>query len=180
MLHFSKTARIFFIILSLRQVNNISFHMNLVSQLAALVCQPGVHRNINNNIRWSGEILAKASRTWLSWMLHFSKTARNFFMILSLGKVDNISFYMNVVSQLAALVCRPGVHSNTERRKHLIGRNLVISLYDILLDDIFLENGSKFFHNTFPALSWQYFLSFEPSQPIGRASLYDWRSWKHW
>ena len=180
MLHFSKTARIFFIILSLRQVNNISFHMNLVSQLAALVCQPGVHRNINNNIRWSGEILAKASRTWLSWMLHFSKTARNFFMILSLGKVDNISFYMNVVSQLAALVCRPGVHSNKERGKHLIGRNLVISLYDILLDDIFLENGSKFFHNTFPALSWQYFLSFEPSQPIGRASLYDWRSWKHW
>ena len=36
-------------------------------------------------------------------------------------------------------------------RAHLIGRNLVISLYDILLDDIFLENGSKFFHNTFPA-----------------------------
>ena len=72
-------------------------------------------------------------------------------MILSLGKVDNISFDMNLVSQLAALVCQSGVHRNNERRKHLIGRNLVISLYDILLDDIFLENGSKFFHNTFPA-----------------------------
>ena len=109
-------------------------------------------------------------------MLHFSKTARNFFMILSLGKVDNISFYMNVVSQLAALVCRPGVHSNKERGKHLIGRNLVISLYDILLDDIFLENGSKFFHDTFSRQGRQYFLSHEPSQPIGRAGLSVWRS----
>ena len=151
MLHFSKTARNFFIILSLRQENNIFFHMNLVSQLAALVCKPGVHRNIDNKIRWSGDILAKASRTWLSYMLYFSKTARNFFMILSVGKVGNISFYMNIVSQLAALLCQPGVHSYKERRKQLIGRNLVISLYDILLDDIFLKNGSKFFHNTFPA-----------------------------
>ena len=78
-------------------------------------------------------------------MLYFSKTARNFFMILSLGKVENISFHMNLVSQLAALVCQPGVHRNKESRKQLIGRNLVISLYDILLDDIFLKNGSKFF-----------------------------------
>ena len=149
--NFSKTARIFFIILFLRKVNNISLHMKLVSQLAALVCQPGVHRNIDKKIRWSGDILAKASRTWLSCMLYFSKTARNFFMILSLGKVDNISFHMNLVSQLAALVCQPGVHRNKDRRKQLIGRNLVISLCDILLGDIFLKNGSKFFHNTFPA-----------------------------
>ena len=72
-------------------------------------------------------------------------------MIISLGKVDNISFHMNLVSQLAALVCEPGIHRNTDWRKHLIGRNLVISLYDILLDDVFLKNGSKFFHNIFPA-----------------------------
>ena len=84
-------------------------------------------------------------------MLYFSKTARNFFMILSHNKVDNICFHMNLVSQLAALVCQSGVHRNKERRKQLIGRNLVISLYDILLDDIFLKNGSKFFHNIFPA-----------------------------
>ena len=178
MLYFSKTARNFFIILSLRQGDNISFHMNLVSQLAALVCQPGVHRNMDIKIRWCGEILAKASRTWLYQMVYFSKTARNFIMILSLGKVevDNISFHMNLVSQLAALVCQLGVHRNKDKRKQLIGRNLVISLYDILLDDIFLKNGSNFLHNTFPAYSWHYFLSYEPSQPIGRASLYDWRS----
>ena len=151
MLHFSKTARNFFMILFLRQVNNISFHMNLVSQLAALVCQPGVHRNIENKSGDLATFLAKASRTWLSYMLYFSKTARNFFMILSLGKVDNISFHMNLVSQLAALVCQPGVHRNKDRRKQLIGRNLVICLYDILLDDIFIKNCSKFFHNTFPA-----------------------------
>ena len=78
-------------------------------------------------------------------MLYFSKTARNFLMILSLGKEDNISFHINLVSQLAPLVFQSGVHRNKERIKHLIGRNLVISLYDILLDDIFLENGSKFF-----------------------------------
>ena len=151
-------------------------------------------------------------------MLYFSETARNFFMILSLGqyflshelepigraiydillddifhryfhntfKVDNISFH-----EPSQPIGRAGLSASedylafieTKREENnwprLIGRNLVISLYDILLDDIFLENGSKFFHNTFPALSWQYFLSFEPSQPIGRASLYDWRSWKH-
>ena len=84
-------------------------------------------------------------------MIYFSKTARTFFMILSVGKVDNISVHMNIVNQLAALVCQPGVHRNKDRRKQFIGRNLVISLYDILLDDIFLKNGSKFFHNTFPA-----------------------------
>ena len=84
-------------------------------------------------------------------MSYFSKTDRNVFMILSLGKVDNICFHMNLVSQLAALVSQSGVHRNKERRKQLIGRNLVISLYDILLDDIFLKNGSKFFHNIFPA-----------------------------
>ena len=83
-------------------------------------------------------------------MLYFSKTARNFFMILSLGKVDNISFYINLVSQLAALVCQPGVHRNKDRRKQSIWRNLVISLYDILLDDIFLKNGHFFTMHSLP------------------------------
>ena len=50
-------------------------------------------------------------------MLYFSKTARNFFMILSLGKVDNVSFHMNLVSQLAALVCTIGVHGNIGNSK---------------------------------------------------------------
>ena len=79
-------------------------------------------------------------------MLHFSKTARNLFIILSLRQVNNISFHLNLVSYLAAPVCQPCVHRNIDWRKQLIGRNLVISLYDILLDDIFLENGSKIFY----------------------------------
>ena len=66
-------------------------------------------------------------------------------MILSRGKVDNISVHVNLVSQLAALVCQPGIPRNKDKGKQLIGRNLVISLYDILLYDIFLKNGSKFF-----------------------------------
>ena len=151
MLHFSKTARNFFMILSLRKVNNISLHMNLVSQLAALVCQPGVHRNIENK---SGDL----ATFWQKLPGHdylrcyiSPKRLKIFLMILFLGKVDNISFHMNLVSHLAALVCQPGVHRNKDRRKQLIRRNLVICLYDILLDDIFLKNGSKFFHNIFPA-----------------------------
>ena len=45
-----------------------------------------------------------------------------------------------------------------------------------ILDAIFLQNGSKFFHDTFSRQSRQYFLSHEPSQPIGRAGLSVWRS----
>ena len=45
-----------------------------------------------------------------------------------------------------------------------------------ILDVTFLQNGSKFFHNTFPAQSKQYFLTHETSQPIGRAGLSAWRS----
>ena len=151
MLYFSKTARNFFIIRSLRKGNNSSLHMNLVSQLAALVCQPGVHRNIDkkNQVIWRH--FSKSFQDMTILDVIFSKMAQNFFMILSVGKVDNISFHLNLVSQLAALVCQPGVHRIKDRRKQLIGRNLVISLYDILLDDIFIKNGSKFFHNTFPA-----------------------------
>ena len=44
-----------------------------------------------------------------------------------------------------------------------------------ILDVTFLQNGSKFFHNTVSAPSKQYFLSPEPSQPIGRAGLSAWR-----
>ena len=40
-----------------------------------------------------------------------------------------------------------------------------------ILDVTFLQNGSKFFHNTFSAQSKQYFLTQEPSQPIGRAGV---------
>ena len=148
MLHFSKTARNFFIILSLRKVNNISFHMNLVSQLAALVCQPGVHKNIENK---SGDLATFWQKLPGHDYLRCYISPKRL-MILSLGKVDNISFHMNLVSQLAALVCQPGVHRNKDRRKQLIRRNLVISLYDILLDDIFLKNGSKLFSQYIPCL----------------------------
>ena len=165
-------------ILSVGKEDNISFHMNIVSQLAALVCQSGVHRNKDRSKHLIGRNLVISLYDILLddiFLINGSKFVTIYFQ----RKVDNISFHLNLVSQLAALVCRPGVHSNKDRGKHLIGRNLVISLYYLLLDYIFLENGWKFFHNTFPALSWQYFLSFESSQPIGRARLYDWRSWKH-
>ena len=61
-----KTARNFFIILSLRQVDKISVHMNLVSQFAALVCQPGFHRNKDRIKRPVGQNLGKPYMTWLA------------------------------------------------------------------------------------------------------------------
>ena len=50
-------------------------------------------------------------------MTYFSKTARNFFTMHSLPKVDTISFHLNLVNQLAALVCTIGVHGNIGNRK---------------------------------------------------------------
>ena len=150
MLHFSKTARNFFIILSLRKVNNISLHMNLVSQLAALVCQPGIHRNIENK---SGDL----ATFWQKLPGHdildviFLQNGSKFFHD-TFSRQSRQYFLSHEPSQpIAALVCQPGVHRNKDRRKQLIWQNLVICLYDILLDYIFLKNGSKFFHNTFPA-----------------------------
>ena len=135
----------------MRQVENISFHMKLVSQLAALIWKPGVHRNTDRKHQVMWRNLGKSIYDMTILDVIFLQNGSKFYMILSLGKVVNISFHINLVSQLAALVCQPGVHKNKDRRKQSIGRNLVISLYDILLDDIFLKNGSKFFHNAFPA-----------------------------
>ena len=49
MIYFSKTARIFFTTHSMPKVDNISFHLNLYNQLAALVSTIGVHGNIGNS-----------------------------------------------------------------------------------------------------------------------------------
>ena len=150
MLHFSETARNFFILLSLRQVNNISFHLNLVSQFAALVCQPGVNRNIDkkNQVIWRhfGKSFQDMTILDVIFLQNGSKFLHDTF-----SRQSRQYFLSHELSQLAALVCQPGIHRNKDRGKRLIGRNLVISLYDILLDDIFLKNGSKFFHNTIPA-----------------------------
>ena len=145
MSYFSKTARNFFVILSLGKVDNISFHMNLVSQLAALVCQPGVHRNKDRRKQLIGRNLVISLYDLLLDDIFLQKRLEIFFTINSLPKVDNISFHLNLVSQLAALVCHPGVHRNKDKRKQLI------CLYDIVLDDIFLKNGSKIFQNAFSA-----------------------------
>ena len=53
----------------------------------------------------------------LTSILDFSKTATNFFIIHSLPKVDNIFFHLNLVSQLAALVCTIGAHGNIGNSK---------------------------------------------------------------
>ena len=98
-------------------------------------------------------------------------------MTLSLRQVENISFHMKLVSQLAALIWKPGVHRNTDRKNQVMCRNIGKSLHDmIILDVICLQNGSKFLHDTFSRQSRHYFLSHKPSQPIGRAGFSAWRS----
>ena len=177
MLYFSKTARNFFKILSLNIVDNIPFQMSLGSHLAALVWQTGVHTNVarNKDVIWRN--LAKADMTQLSLMLYFSKTAQNFFTILSLNIEDNISFQMSLGSHLAALVWQIGVHTNVARNKDVIWRILVGSWHDTTKFDVILfKNGSIFSHNTCPSQSRQYFLSNELGQPFSRAGLTDWRS----
>ena len=84
-------------------------------------------------------------------MIYFSKTARNFFMILSLGKVDNISLHMNLVSQLAALVCQPGIHRNVENKSGDLATFWQKLPGHDILDVIFLQKRLEIF-------SW-YFLS---------------------
>ena len=150
MLYFSKTARNFFTILSLNIVDNIPFQMSLGSHLAALVWQTGVHTNVarNKDVIWRN--LVRSWHDTTKFDVIFSKTARNFFTILSLNIVDNIPFQMSLGSHLAALVWQTGVHTNVTRNKDVIWRNLVRSWHDTTkFDVIFFKNGSKFFHNTF-------------------------------
>ena len=117
--------------------------------------------------------------TQLTLMLYFSKTARNFLTILTLHKVDNISFQMSLGSYLAALVWQTGVHRNVARNKDVIWRNLVRSWHDTTkFDVIFFKNGSKFFHNTFAEHGRKYSFSNEPGQPFSPAGLTDWRLYK--
>ena len=177
MIYFSKTARNFFIILSLPKVDNISFHLNLVSQLAALVCTIGVHGNIGNS-KQSFIAIYRQEHAWEDYLRCYisPKRLEIFFIILSLRKVNNISLHMNLVIQLAALVCQPGIHRNMENKSGDLATFWQKLPGHDILDVIFLQNGSKFFHDTFSRQSRQYFLSHEPSQPIGRAGLSAWRS----
>ena len=83
-------------------------------------------------------------------MLYFLKTARNFFIILFLHKVDNISFQISLGSYLAALVWQTGVHRNVATGKEVKLLNLIRSSYDTtIFDVIILKIGSYFFPNTF-------------------------------
>ena len=118
MIYFSKTARHFFTIYFVTKVDIISFHLNLVSQLAALVCTIGVHGNIGNSKQSFIAIYRQVHASEDYCRCYISpKKARIFFIILSLRQVNNISFHLNLVSQLAALVCQPGVHRNIDRKK---------------------------------------------------------------
>ena len=77
-------------------------------------------------------------------MLYFSKTARNFFTILSLNIVDNIPFQMSLGSHLAALVWQTGVHTNVARNTEVIWRNLVGSWHDTTLMLYFSKTARNF------------------------------------
>ena len=153
MIHFSKTARNFFIILPLRQAESISFHMKLVSELAALIWKPGVHRNTDRKNQVMCPNIGKSLNDMTILDVIFLQTGSKFFHDTFSRQSRQYFFHINLVSQLAALVCQSGVHRNNDRRKQSIGRNLVISLYDILLDDVFLKKRLEIFSQYIPCLN---------------------------
>ena len=106
---------------------------------------------------------------------YFLKTARNILAILRPGIEKNISFHLNLVSQLHALVGEAGIPRNFDKSKQ---QYMAIYVYQLTRHAYvvqFHKNGSKFFNNTSSLARGEYFLSYKPSQPIGRASLWDWR-----
>ena len=143
----------------------------------ALVGAAGIlETSIKGNSRIC-DIWPSTYMTCLCFQSNFSKTARNFLTILRLLLEENISFHINLISQLDALVGEAGIPRNIDKRKQPYMRYMAISLYDIHMFAVkFLKNGSKFFNNTSSSTRAEYFLSYKPSQPIGRASLWDWRS----
>ena len=93
---------------------------------------------------------------------------------------EDITFKMKLVSRLAAAYCASGIAGNTDISKHtctIIYHQQDPDNMDVL-EVIFPKNGSLFFENTSPYSRTQYFLSNEPSQPIGRSSLCAWKSSK--
>ena len=125
------------------------------------------------------KIWSEADMTQLSLVLYFSKTARNFFTILSLNIVDNIPFQMSLGSHLAALVWQTGVHTNVARNKDVIWRNLVRSWHDtIKFDVIFSKTALNFFTILSLNIVDNNPFQMRPGQPFSRAGLTDWRSYK--
>ena len=57
--------------------------------------------------------------TYLHKNQYFLKTARNFWAILRPGIEENISFHLNLVSQLDVLVGEAGIPRNFDKRKQL-------------------------------------------------------------
>ena len=99
--------------------------MSLGRQLAALAWQTCDNRHVarRKEVIWRNLIRSWHDRS--NFVVIFPQRARNFFIILFLHKVDNISFEMSLSSQLAALVWQTDVHRNIARSKEVIWRILM-------------------------------------------------------
>ena len=89
--------------------------------------------------------------------------------MLQPGLEDNNSFHLNLVIQLDALVGETVIPINIDKRKQPYIRYMAISLHDYVWSRI-AQNGSNFFNNASSPIRGEYFPSYKPSQPIGRAS----------
>ena len=174
-----KTARYFSKILHHIVEHNISFQMNLVSRLAAAVCAPGNHLNVNIANHADTVISHNNYKIWLQSKTPCTKTTRYLRLIFHQRMLENITLKMNLVSRLAAADCTSGVAGNIEIRKHTC--TIIYHQQDPITWMYWKsssKNGSLFFKNTSPYSRTQYFLSNEPSQPFGRSSLCAWQSSK--
>ena len=115
--NYSKTARNFLTIFRVLLEENISFHINLVSQLDALVCETGVCRN--SKMRKHPKTKYGQPLSWHNSIRIniFKKTTRNFLARFRPGLEENISFHLNLVSQLDAPVGEADSPRNFDKRK---------------------------------------------------------------
>ena len=114
--NFSKTARNFWTILRLLLEKNISLHINLVSQLDALVGEAGSPTNIDKSKQPHMRYMAISFHDMPMFEVKFLKNGSIFFTILRLLLDENIAFHIDQVSQLDSLVGEVGILRNIGKR----------------------------------------------------------------
>ena len=130
---FSKTARYFSKILHHIIEKNSSFHMNLVSRLAAAICAFGNHINFDIAKQSDTVISQNTQKIWLPCKTHYARTARYLWLILREQMEENITFQMNLVSHLAAADCTYGVGIETSMWLSILVRSYITNHTQITL-----------------------------------------------
>ena len=118
---------------SLPKVDNMSFHLNIISQLAALVCTIGVHGNIGNR-KQSFMAIYSQEHAWEGYLplFQFYKKLVIFSWLL-LCQEDNISDHMNLVSQLAAVIFSLAFTETSKKSGDMAESGQKLTLHEYLI-----------------------------------------------